>query len=68
MSDKHDAANRALGTVKCSFEVADIHKFAAQLKESGVAFHYEPRKEYGFWLAEFEDVEGNVPRLYQRAG
>jgi hypothetical protein len=31
-----------------------------------VKFHYEPRKEYGFWLAEFEDMEGNVLRLYQK--
>lgn len=59
-------ANRSLGTIRLSFEVADIHKFAAQLKEQGVKFLYEPRKEYGFWLAEFEDPEGNVLRLYQR--
>ncbi|MCX6909011.1 MAG: VOC family protein [Verrucomicrobia bacterium] len=65
-SESHDKANRALGTIKLSFEVADIHKFAAQLKEQGVKFLYEPRKEYGFWLAEFEDPEGNVLRLYQK--
>jgi extradiol dioxygenase family protein len=65
-SDGRDHANRALGTIKLSFEVADIHKLAAQLEEQGVKFHYAPRKEYGFWLAEFEDNEGNVLRLYQK--
>ncbi len=66
-SEKHDKAERALGTFKLSFEVADIHKFATQLKTGGVKFHYEPRKEYGFWLSEFEDPEGNILRLYQHA-
>ncbi|MCX6900642.1 MAG: VOC family protein [Verrucomicrobia bacterium] len=65
-SEAHDKADRVLGTIKLSFEVTDIHKFAEQLRQHGVKFHYEPRKEYGFWLAEFEDPEGNVLRLYQR--
>jgi len=33
----------------------------------GAKFRYEPRQEYGFWLAEFEDIEGNVLRLYEKA-
>ena len=65
-SENHGHADHAHGTIMLSFEVTDIHKFAAQLKEHGVKFHYEPRKEYGFWLAEFEDTEGNVLRLYQK--
>ena len=65
-SDAHDKADRAFGAMKLSFEVVDIHKCADRLKEYGVRFHYEPRKEYGFWLAEFEDMEGNVLRLYQK--
>jgi len=66
-SEKHPRSDSALGAFKLSFEVDDIQKFAAQLKERGVKFHYEPRKEYGFWLAEFEDAEGNALRLYQKA-
>jgi extradiol dioxygenase family protein len=67
-SDKHPKSDAMLGAFKLSFEVHDIQKFAADLKERGVKFHYEPRKEYGFWLAEFEDMEGNSLRLYQKAG
>lgn len=66
-SDKHPKNDATLGAFKLSFEVHDIQKLAAQLKERGVKFHYEPRKEYGFWLAEFEDMEGNALRLYQKA-
>jgi len=66
-SDKHPSTAIAPGTFKLSFEVHDIQQFAADLKARGVKFHYEPRKEYGFWLAEFEDMEGNALRLYQKA-
>lgn len=66
-SDKHPRGEGATGAFKLSLEVHDILKCAAQLKERGVRFHYEPRKEYGFWLAEFEDMEGNALRLYQKS-
>jgi predicted enzyme related to lactoylglutathione lyase len=56
------------GAVKFSFEVDDIQAYAAKLKELGAHFRYEPRKEYGFWLAEFEDPEGNAVRLFQKIG
>ena len=56
------------GSVKFSIEVDDIQGYTAKLKKLGANFHYEPRQEYGFWLAEFEDPEGNALRLYQKAG
>ena len=65
-SEDHKHDNHGHGAIRLSFEVADIQKCAAQLKDRGVKFHYEPRKEYGFWLAELEDLEGNVLRLYQK--
>jgi predicted enzyme related to lactoylglutathione lyase len=65
-SDKHDKANRLLNTVKFSFEVADIKTECARLKKAGVKFHNESGKEYGFWLSEFEDPEGNLLRFYQK--
>ncbi|NQU10921.1 VOC family protein [bacterium] len=54
-------------SVKFSIEVEDIHAFVAKLKKLGAIFHFEPRQEYGFWLAEFEDIEGNPVRLYEKA-
>ena len=63
-----EGANRKKNTVRFSFDVTDIKKFAEHLKNFGAKFHYEPRKEYGFYLAEFEDPEGNVLRLYQKIG
>ena len=61
-----EGTNRGKSTIKFSFDVSDIHAFAEKLKALGAKFHYEPRKEYGFYLAEFEDPEGNVIRLYQK--
>ena len=61
-----ESANRNSNTVKFSFDVTDIQKFTEKLKNLGAKFHYEPRKEYGFSLAEFEDPEGNVLRLYEK--
>jgi predicted enzyme related to lactoylglutathione lyase len=61
-----EGTNRKKGTVKFSFDVTDIQKFTEKLKSLGAKFHYEPRKEYGFYLAEFEDPEGNVLRLYEK--
>lgn len=58
--------DRSRHTMKCSFEVEDIHGYATQLKSRGVRFVYEPRKEYGFWLAEFLDHEDNHLRLYEK--
>jgi predicted enzyme related to lactoylglutathione lyase len=60
-------ANRAKSTIRFSVAVADIKALAEKLKGLGAKFHYEPRSEYGFWLAEFEDPEGNVVRLYEKA-
>jgi predicted enzyme related to lactoylglutathione lyase len=61
-----EGLDRARTTMKCSFEVQGIEKYTAQLKSRGVRFLYEPRKEYGFWLAEFLDNEGNHLRLYEK--
>jgi predicted enzyme related to lactoylglutathione lyase len=61
-----EGANRNKGTVKFSLDVTDIKKYTAKLKKLGADFHYEPRQEYGFYLAEFEDPEGNVLRLYEK--
>ena len=61
-----EGTNRNGNTVKFSFDVTDIQKFTEKLKNLGAKFHYEPRKEYGFSLAEFEDPEGNVLRLYEK--
>ena len=61
-----EGVDRAKNTIKFSFEVADIQATTAKLKALGATFHYDPRKEYGFYLAEFEDPEGNVLRLYER--
>jgi predicted enzyme related to lactoylglutathione lyase len=54
------------GPVAFSFDVDDIQHYTDILKKLGAKFRYEPRKEYGFWLAEFEDTEGNVLRLYEK--
>lgn len=56
------------GSVKFSIEVDDIQAYADKLKQLGATFRYEPRREYGFHLAEFEDVEGNAIRLFQKIG
>ncbi|HUJ08520.1 MAG TPA: VOC family protein [Verrucomicrobiae bacterium] len=61
-----DGADRSKNTVKFSFEVTEIQKFTDKLKTLGAKFHYGPRKEYGFHLAEFEDPEGNCLRLYEK--
>ena len=61
-----EGTNRAKGTVKFSFDVSDIQAYTTKLKALGAIFHYEPRKDYGFYLAEFEDPEGNVVRMYQK--
>jgi len=55
------------GPVEFSFDVDDIQHYTDRLKRLGAKFRYEPRQEYGFWLAEFEDIEGNVLRLYEKA-
>jgi predicted enzyme related to lactoylglutathione lyase len=59
-------ANRERTTVKFSVAVTDITGMTERLKQLGARFHFEPRREYGFWLAEFEDPEGNVLRLYEK--
>ena len=60
-------AGLGAGAVRFSFDVDNIQEYTAKLKKLGTKFRYEPRQEYGFWLAEFEDVEGNALRLYQKA-
>jgi predicted enzyme related to lactoylglutathione lyase len=54
------------GPVEFSLDVDDIQHYTDRLKKLGAKFRYEPRQEYGFWLAEFEDTEGNVLRLYEK--
>jgi predicted enzyme related to lactoylglutathione lyase len=61
-------ATLGAGSTKFSFDVDNIHHFTEKLKELGATFRFEPRQEFGFWLAEFEDPEGNHVRLYQKAG
>ena len=61
------SAELGRGAVRFSFDVDDIHSYAEKLKKLGAIFRHEPRLEYGFWLAEFEDPEGNAVRLYQKA-
>ena len=59
-------ANRQKNTVKFSVDVNGIDHFIKKLTELGATFHYGPRLEYGFQLAEFEDPEGNCVRLYEK--
>jgi predicted enzyme related to lactoylglutathione lyase len=59
-------ANRQKNTVKFSVDVNDIEHFIKKLTNLGATFHYGPRLEYGFHLAEFEDTEGNCVRLYEK--
>jgi len=63
-----EGADRQKNTIRFSVDVTDIQKVAEKLKNLGAKFHYEPRQEYGFYLAEFEDPEGNVLRLYEKIG
>jgi predicted enzyme related to lactoylglutathione lyase len=61
-----EGADRKKNTVKFSVDVSDIKQYVEKLTGLGATFHYQPRLEYGFYLAEFEDPEGNCVRLYQR--
>ena len=61
-----EGANRKKSTVKFSVDVSDINHFIQKLTGLGATFHYGPRLEYGFYLAEFEDPEGNCVRLYEK--
>jgi len=63
-----EGANRHKNTVKFSVDVDGIEHFIKKLTDLGATFHYGPRLEYGFYLAEFEDPEGNCVRLYQKVG
>lgn len=63
-----ERAGLGQGSVRFSIEVDDICAYTEKLKALGATFRYEPRKEYGFWLAEFEDPEGNAVRLFQKIG
>ena len=62
-----EGTDRKRNTVKFSVDVTDIQQFTQKLTALGARFHYQPRLEYGFYLAEFEDPEGNCVRLYQKA-
>ena len=61
-----DSADRKRNTVKFSIDVSDINHYIQKLDKLGAKFHFGPRLEYGFYLAEFEDPEGNCVRLYQK--
>ena len=61
-----DGANRQKSTIRFSIDVSDINHYYTKLTGLGAKFHYEPKLGYGFYLAEFEDPEGNVIRLYQK--
>ena len=61
-----EGVDRKKSTVKFSIDVSDIEHFSKKLTDLGAKVHYGPRLEYGFYLAEFEDPEGNCVRLYQK--
>jgi predicted enzyme related to lactoylglutathione lyase len=61
-----EGVDRQKNTVKFSIDVNDIEHFSKKLNDLGAKAHYGPRLEYGFYLAEFEDPEGNCVRLYQK--
>jgi predicted enzyme related to lactoylglutathione lyase len=61
-----EGVDRKKNTVKFSVDVSDIEHFIQKLTALGAKFHYGPRLEYGFRLAEFEDPEGNCVRLYEK--
>ncbi len=61
-----EGVDRKRNTVKFSVDVNDIQHYMKKIIDLGATFHYGPRLEYGFHLAEFEDPEGNCVRLYQR--
>lgn len=63
---RFEEVSRRNGTVKFSFDVSGMYHFIDKIKELGGKVHYEPRLEYGFYLSEFEDPEGNVLRLYEK--
>ena len=61
-----DGTDRKKNTVKFSIDVSDINHYMQKLDKLGAKIHFGPRLEYGFYLAEFEDPEGNCIRLYQK--
>lgn len=61
-----EGLDRKRNSVKFSFDVTDINHYMKKLADLGATFHYGPRLEFGFYLAEFEDPEGNCVRLYQK--
>ena len=65
-TNRLEGADRKKNTIRFSVDVTDIKKVTEKLKNLGAIFHYEPRQEYGFYLAEFEDPEGNAVRLYEK--
>jgi predicted enzyme related to lactoylglutathione lyase len=62
-----EGADRKKNTVKFCVDVSDINHYIKKLTNLGATFHFGPRLEYGFHLAEFEDTEGNCVRLYEKA-
>ena len=62
-----EGVDRKKNTVRFSVDVTDIQHYMHKLAQLGAKFHYGPRQEFGFFLAEFEDPEGNCVRLYQKA-
>lgn len=67
-AEHFEGVDRKKNTVKFSVDVSDLKHFIKKLGDLGATFHYGPRVEYGFELAEFEDPEGNCIRLYEKAG
>jgi predicted enzyme related to lactoylglutathione lyase len=62
-----EGADRKKNTIKFSIDVSDIGAYMQKIAKLGATIHFGPRQEYGFFLAEFEDPEGNCVRLYQKA-
>jgi predicted enzyme related to lactoylglutathione lyase len=63
---RFEGVDRQKNTVKFSIDVSDIKHFSKKLTDLGAKVHFGPRLEYGFYLAEFEDLEGNCVRLYEK--
>lgn len=60
-----DSQNVSQNRVRFSLEVDDIETFSKELKDQGIVFTFGPKKDFGSYLAEFKDPEGNLIRLIQ---
>jgi len=59
---QHDATTN---TIRFSLETDDLESLHRELAEQGVAFSFAPRTDFGSYLAELMDPEGNLIRVIQ---